>query len=69
MSFRFLLHYESLLKAHAFVVIAGFHGGGLLQGTKSGVAPHMRRAVDQYGIAVISVDYRVSISHVGSKDQ
>ncbi|EMC99431.1 hypothetical protein BAUCODRAFT_336651 [Baudoinia panamericana UAMH 10762] len=37
-----------------------FHGGGLLQGIRTSVSPHMLRAVNKYNIAVISADYRLA---------
>jgi len=41
-------------------VLLWFHGGGLLQGRRDSMAPHMRKAVQQYGLAVISADYRLA---------
>lgn len=41
--------------------IVYFHGGGLLHGSRTAVAPHMVRAIDRRlsgGIALVSVDYR-----------
>lgn len=35
-----------------------FHGGGLLQGARQNIAPHMLNAVDRENIALISIDYR-----------
>lgn len=35
-----------------------FHGGGLLQGSRKNLAPHMASAVDRERIALISIDYR-----------
>ncbi|ESK84694.1 polyketide synthase [Moniliophthora roreri MCA 2997] len=37
-----------------------WHGGGLLQGTRKGVAPHHLLAPTKYNIAVISADYRLA---------
>ncbi|KXS97148.1 hypothetical protein AC578_3071 [Pseudocercospora eumusae] len=39
-------------------ILLWFHGGGLLQGNRSQLAPWMRRAPEKYKIAVISADYR-----------
>lgn len=41
-------------------VLLWFHGGGLLQGHKGQLAPHMRNATKKYGLAVISADYRLA---------
>jgi len=41
-------------------ILVWFHGGGLLSGSRAGNAQHMVRAVDKYGIAVISPDYRLA---------
>lgn len=37
-----------------------FHGGGLIQGHRNAIAPHMRRAASKYNICVISADYRLA---------
>ncbi|SOV03851.1 uncharacterized protein UDID_19337 [Ustilago sp. UG-2017a] len=37
-----------------------WHGGGLIQGARQAMAPHLERAVDKYNIAVISTDYRLA---------
>ncbi|KAF2766831.1 alpha/beta-hydrolase [Teratosphaeria nubilosa] len=37
-----------------------FHGGGLLQGIRNSVSPHMLRAVETYNIALVSADYRLA---------
>lgn len=41
-------------------VLLWYHGGGLLQGHKGQLAPHMRRATKKYRLAVISADYRLA---------
>ncbi|KXL50338.1 hypothetical protein M433DRAFT_433578 [Acidomyces richmondensis BFW] len=41
-------------------ILLWFHGGGLLQGRRSTVAPHMVRAISKHNIAVISPDYRLA---------
>ncbi|KZO97090.1 alpha/beta-hydrolase [Calocera viscosa TUFC12733] len=41
-------------------ILVWFHGGGLLQGSRVGAAPHLKRAVDKYGLAVVSLDYRLA---------
>lgn len=38
--------------------VVWFHGGGLLQGTRKNIAPHMLAAVEKEQIVLISVDYR-----------
>ncbi|SNX85483.1 uncharacterized protein MEPE_04192 [Melanopsichium pennsylvanicum] len=37
-----------------------WHGGGLIQGSRQAMAPHLKRAVDKYNIAVVSTDYRLA---------
>ncbi|EST07260.1 Alpha/beta hydrolase fold-3 [Kalmanozyma brasiliensis GHG001] len=37
-----------------------WHGGGLIQGARQSMAPHLKRAVDKYQIAVVSTDYRLA---------
>ncbi|KAJ5256877.1 hypothetical protein N7478_012981 [Penicillium angulare] len=41
-------------------VLLWFHGGGLLQGCRDMIAPHMKNAVQTYGFACISADYRLA---------
>ncbi|PGH23919.1 hypothetical protein AJ80_01981 [Polytolypa hystricis UAMH7299] len=41
-------------------ILLWFHGGGLLQGSRSGVAPHMLSGVSKYGFALVSADYRLA---------
>ncbi|TKA75652.1 hypothetical protein B0A55_05004 [Friedmanniomyces simplex] len=41
-------------------VLLWFHGGGLLQGKRTSVAPHMLNAVAKYNIALVSADYRLA---------
>ncbi|KAF2172326.1 hypothetical protein M409DRAFT_50045 [Zasmidium cellare ATCC 36951] len=41
-------------------ILLWYHGGGLLQGHKGQLAPHMRKAPNKYGLAVISADYRLA---------
>ncbi|KZT55465.1 alpha/beta-hydrolase [Calocera cornea HHB12733] len=41
-------------------ILVWFHGGGLLQGSRRTPAPHMKRAVDKYGLALVSLDYRLA---------
>ncbi|EPQ31921.1 uncharacterized protein PFL1_00120 [Pseudozyma flocculosa PF-1] len=41
-------------------VVVWFHGGGLIQGSRNKMPPHIQRAVDRYGIAVVSPDYRLA---------
>jgi acetyl esterase/lipase len=37
-------------------ILLWFHGGGLLQGQRKSVAPHMLRGVEKYGYALVSAD-------------
>ena len=37
-------------------VLLWFHGGGLLQGQRKSVAPHMLRGVERYGYVLVSAD-------------
>ncbi|KAJ5621856.1 hypothetical protein N7528_005088 [Penicillium herquei] len=41
-------------------VILWFHGGGLLQGRRDAISPHMRDGVQKYGYVCISADYRLA---------
>lgn len=41
-------------------LLVWFHGGGLLQGNRDGVAPHHLNGVTKHGYALISADYRLS---------
>lgn len=41
-------------------ILLWFHGGGLLQGQKKSVAPHMLRGVEKHNYALISADYRLA---------
>jgi acetyl esterase/lipase len=41
-------------------VLIWWHGGGLLQGTRKGCAPHLLRAPDLHNICVVSADYRLA---------
>ncbi|KAK3618455.1 hypothetical protein LTR56_024632 [Elasticomyces elasticus] len=41
-------------------VLLWFHGGGLLQGKRTSVSPHMLNAVSKYNIALVSADYRLA---------
>jgi acetyl esterase/lipase len=41
-------------------VLIWWHGGGLLQGTRKGAAPHLLRAPDLHNICVVSADYRLA---------
>lgn len=41
-------------------VFVWWHGGGLIQGDRQAMAPHLKRAVDKYHIAVVSTDYRLA---------
>lgn len=48
-------------------ILLWFHGGGLLQGHREKVAPHMLESVSKYKHAVISADYRLA-PQVGVED-
>ncbi|KAF5324077.1 hypothetical protein D9619_011221 [Psilocybe cf. subviscida] len=41
-------------------VLLWWHGGGLLQGTRKAVAPHMLSAPERHNICIISADYRLA---------
>jgi len=53
--------------AKAVPILLWFHGGGLLQGYRDKVAPHMLGSVEQHGHALISADYRLA-PQVGVQD-
>jgi acetyl esterase/lipase len=53
--------------AKSVPILLWFHGGGLLQGIRSSVSPHMLRAVQKHNLALISADYRLA-PQVGVKD-
>lgn len=46
--------------AQAVPILLWFHGGGLLQGHREKVAPHMLESVSKYNHALISADYRLA---------
>ncbi|KAK3073332.1 hypothetical protein LTR53_005180 [Teratosphaeriaceae sp. CCFEE 6253] len=46
--------------AKSVPVLVWFHGGGLLQGNRVSVAPHMLKAVSKDNIALVSADYRLA---------
>lgn len=41
-------------------VLLRLHGGGLLQGNRAGVPPHMLRGISKYNYALVSADYRLA---------
>ncbi|OJJ02488.1 hypothetical protein ASPVEDRAFT_41976 [Aspergillus versicolor CBS 583.65] len=41
-------------------ILLWFHGGGLLQGRRDMIAPHMRSGVEKYNYIAISADYRLA---------
>lgn len=41
-------------------ILLWFHGGGLLQGHRSKIAPHMLRSVEKYKHCLVSADYRLA---------
>lgn len=53
--------------AQAVPILLWFHGGGLLQGHREKVAPHMLESVNKYSHALISADYRFA-PQVGVQD-
>jgi acetyl esterase/lipase len=46
--------------AEAVPILLWFHGGGLLQGHRQGIAPHMLESVSKHNHALISADYRLA---------
>lgn len=61
----FDIHFPS--DAKNVPILVWFHGGGLLQGNRVKVAPHMRRSVQKYKHALITADYRLA-PQVGVQD-
>lgn len=53
--------------AKAVPTLLWFHGGGLLQGHREKVAPHMLASISRYNHALISADYRLA-PQVGVQD-
>lgn len=53
--------------AQAVPVLLWFHGGGLLQGHRDSIAPHMLDSVSKYKHALITADYRLA-PQVGIQD-
>jgi len=53
--------------AQAVPILLWFHGGGLLQGHREKVAPHMLESVSKYNHCLISADYRLA-PQVGVQD-
>ncbi|KAL3492443.1 Alpha/Beta hydrolase protein [Aspergillus germanicus] len=47
-------------KAHKAPIFLWFHGGGLLQGRRDTIAPHMRAGVEKNRYIAISADYRLA---------
>lgn len=41
-------------------VLLWFHGGGLLQGTRSACTPHLLKGVDRHNHILVSADYRLA---------
>ncbi|UZJ51518.1 hypothetical protein CBS101457_000838 [Exobasidium rhododendri] len=41
-------------------VLLWWHGGGLLQGSRKDIAPHLQRAPELHDICVVSADYRLA---------
>ncbi|KAL3455010.1 Alpha/Beta hydrolase protein [Aspergillus heterothallicus] len=46
--------------AHKAPVLLWFHGGGLLQGRRDMISPHMRAGVAKHNYIAISADYRLA---------
>ncbi|TFL03886.1 Alpha/Beta hydrolase protein [Pterulicium gracile] len=51
---------EKASKENSAPVLLWWHGGGLLQGTRKGVAPHLVRAASKHNLCVVSADYRLA---------
>ncbi|ORY35306.1 Alpha/Beta hydrolase protein [Naematelia encephala] len=51
---------ENATAANPAPVLVWWHGGGLLQGTRKGTAPHLQRAPEEHGLCVVSADYRLA---------
>ena len=49
-------------------ILLRFHGGGLLQGSRTSVPPHLLRGISLHGYALVSADYRlapqVGVAHI-----
>ncbi|WRT70061.1 uncharacterized protein IL334_007055 [Kwoniella shivajii] len=45
---------------HRVPILLWFHGGGLLQGTRKGIWPHLRNAPEKHGLCLVSADYRLA---------
>ena len=41
-------------------ILLRFHGGGLLQGSRTSVPPHLLRGIQSHGYALVSADYRLA---------
>ncbi|KAJ8694573.1 hypothetical protein PTI98_007236 [Pleurotus ostreatus] len=46
--------------AKSIPVILWWHGGGLIQGTRKGISPHLVLAPDRHQLCVVSADYRLA---------
>lgn len=49
-----------LTKSSPRPVLVWWHGGGLLQGTRKGTAPHLQKAPEEHNLIVVSADYRLA---------
>ncbi|KAH9478072.1 Non-reducing polyketide synthase pkbA [Psilocybe cubensis] len=47
-------------KASPASILLWWHGGGLLQGSRKAVAPHMLQAPEKHNLCIVSVDYRLA---------
>jgi acetyl esterase/lipase len=52
--------YVPSISTSSLPILVWFHGGGLLQGSRSRVATHMVNGVSKYGFALVSADYRLA---------
>lgn len=54
------VHLPSTHVSNPLPILIWFHGGGLLQGTRKSVAPHMLRGVESQQYCLVAVDYRLA---------
>ncbi|KAF8960476.1 Alpha/Beta hydrolase protein [Flammula alnicola] len=51
---------DKATKENPVPVLLWWHGGGLLQGTRKAVAPHMLSAPERHNLCLVSPDYRLA---------